>query len=187
MESKTGEFFFCVLESPFGCIRIFWRTSERGPLVNRILLPPPENGSFGSFGGGLRQFRETDPCELDSLPEDISRVVAGDGTVPSLDAIDMGVCSDFQRRVLLKEKQVPCGQVRTYGWLARSLNVPNAVRAVGRALATNPFPLVIPCHRIVLSSGWPGGYQGGSEMKRTLLHLEGVIFKDDGRVDLDRY
>jgi methylated-DNA-[protein]-cysteine S-methyltransferase len=186
-ESRVRGPFFFTLESPFGFIRILWRPSGRGSLVNRIMLPSSQDGTSGSFSERFPELLETDASRLGSLPDTVSRVLDGAGIKPSLDPIDMGVCSAFQRRVLLLERRVPCGQVRTYGWLSRSLNVPNAVRAVGRALSTNPFPLVIPCHRIVLSSGWPGGYQGGSEMKKTLLRLEGVIFKSDGRVDLERH
>jgi len=57
---------------------------------------------------------------------------------------------------------------------------------VGRALATNPFPLVIPCHRAVRSDGSLGGYQGGIGMKRKLLEMEGVQFKPSGKVAMDR-
>ncbi|HUT21711.1 MAG TPA: MGMT family protein, partial [Anaerolineae bacterium] len=57
-----------------------------------------------------------------------------------------------------------------------------AARAVGNALARNPFPLVIPCHRAIRAGGTLGGYQGGSGMKRALLEIEGVQFSGEGRV-----
>jgi methylated-DNA-[protein]-cysteine S-methyltransferase len=62
------------------------------------------------------------------------------------------------------------------------LGKPSAARAVGRALATNPFPIIIPCHRAVRSDGSLGGYQGGLAMKRALLEMEGVEFDARGRV-----
>ena len=57
----------------------------------------------------------------------------------------------------------------------------NAARAVGHALAANPFPLIIPCHRTIRSDRYPGGYQGGPAMKRALLEMEGIPFDDTGR------
>jgi methylated-DNA-[protein]-cysteine S-methyltransferase len=65
--------------------------------------------------------------------------------------------------------------------------VPGAARAVGTALARNPFPIIIPCHRTVRSNGDLGGFGGGLKMKRELLELEGVQFSTTGRVLTDRF
>jgi methylated-DNA-[protein]-cysteine S-methyltransferase len=70
--------------------------------------------------------------------------------------------------------------------IARHLGSPSGGRAVGRALATNPFPLLIPCHRAVRSTGELGGYQGGVDIKRRLLEMEGVEFTTSGKVVMDR-
>jgi methylated-DNA-[protein]-cysteine S-methyltransferase len=70
--------------------------------------------------------------------------------------------------------------------MAEHLGVPGGARAVGRALARNPFPVVIPCHRAVRTDGDLGGYQGGVPMKRALLEMEGVAFTEAGRVRMDR-
>jgi methylated-DNA-[protein]-cysteine S-methyltransferase len=70
---------------------------------------------------------------------------------------------------------VPYGNVDTYGGLARRIGRPRAARAVGGALNRNPIPIVVPCHRIVGSTGSLVGYAGGLERKRTLLGLEGAI------------
>jgi len=72
--------------------------------------------------------------------------------------------------------------VSTYGRIARKLGLPRAARAVGNALARNPFPLIIPCHRAVRFDGSLGGYAGGVRMKKMLLELEGVEFDRHGRV-----
>ncbi|MBN1135480.1 MAG: MGMT family protein [Anaerolineae bacterium] len=92
----------------------------------------------------------------------------------------------FQRRVLLAEYQIPRGWVSTYGRIATSLGSPGAARAVGNALAHNPFPILIPCHRAIQSGGRLGGFQGGVELKRALLELEGVEFSPTGQVVTDR-
>ena len=88
--------------------------------------------------------------------------------------LDWSRCSGFQRSVLSALARVPRGETITYAQLARKLNRPGAARAVGRALARNPFPIIRPCHRVVRSDGTVGGYAGGPRMKRALLQLEGA-------------
>jgi O-6-methylguanine DNA methyltransferase len=88
---------------------------------------------------------------------------------------DLRGLSDFERAVLLKALEIPRGEVRPYGWIAREIGRPRAVRAVGTALGHNPIPLFIPCHRVVRSDGHIGQYSlGGPEAKRTVLAAEGV-------------
>lgn len=84
-----------------------------------------------------------------------------------------GFCSVFQRKVLLAVSTIPRGEVRTYQSIAKQIGKPKSARAVGRALATNPLPLIIPCHRVICSDGKLGGYQGGLKMKKALLRKEG--------------
>ena len=78
------------------------------------------------------------------------------------------------------------GSLSTYGRIARELGVVGGGRAVGNALAANPFPLLIPCHRAVRSTGALGGYQGGLEMKKALLEMEGVVFSSPIKVSLNK-
>ena len=67
---------------------------------------------------------------------------------------------------------IPYGETRSYIWLAEQLGKMGAVRAVGQALARNPLPIIIPCHRVVAKDGQLGGFTGGMEIKRQLLYLE---------------
>ena len=77
--------------------------------------------------------------------------------------------------VWLKALEIPRGEVRAYGWIAAEIGRPKAVRAVGTALAHNPVPLVVPCHRVVRSDGSLGQYSlGGPDAKRTVLAAEGL-------------
>ncbi len=78
----------------------------------------------------------------------------------------------FQRRVWEELRRIPLGETRSYGDIARALGQPNAQRAVGRACATNPVPLIVPCHRVVRGDGDLGGYGLGPERKRKLLERE---------------
>jgi methylated-DNA-[protein]-cysteine S-methyltransferase len=88
--------------------------------------------------------------------------------------IDWRGIHTFQRAVLEATAAIPSGEVRTYGQLAHQLGRPRSARAVGRALATNPLPLVVPCHRVVGSDGDLRGYggPGGTKLKAWLLQLE---------------
>lgn len=81
--------------------------------------------------------------------------------------------TDFQRDVWDALIAIPYGEVRTYGEVASSVRRPRASRAVGNANHANPWPILVPCHRVVATSGL-GGYGGGDEVKRFLLDLEGV-------------
>ncbi len=89
--------------------------------------------------------------------------------------VDLRGLTSFERSVLEKTREIPSGEVRPYAWVAREIGRPRAVRAVGTALAHNPIPLLIPCHRVVRSDGATGAYSlGGAEVKREVLRAEGV-------------
>jgi O-6-methylguanine DNA methyltransferase len=88
--------------------------------------------------------------------------------------VDLSALGDFQQKVLRKCAEIPPGEIRPYGWIAREIGNPGAVRAVGTALGRNPIPVIIPCHRVVRTDGTIGNYAWGSEMKRELLEGEGL-------------
>jgi len=81
----------------------------------------------------------------------------------------------FQHDVWAALKAIPFGEVRTYAHIAAAVNRPRATRAVGNANHVNPWPVIVPCHRVVAKTGL-GGYGGGDEVKRFLLNLEGVHY-----------
>jgi O-6-methylguanine DNA methyltransferase len=88
---------------------------------------------------------------------------------------DLRSVTEFERAVLLKAREIPRGEVRTYGWIAEQIGRPAAVRAVGTALRKNPVPVLIPCHRVVRGDGHIGDYAlGGSHAKQLILASEGV-------------
>jgi O-6-methylguanine DNA methyltransferase len=89
--------------------------------------------------------------------------------------LDFSGLTEFQAAVLRATASIPTGQVRPYGWIAKEIGKPGAVRAVGTALARNPVPVVVPCHRVVRSDGHLGNYSlGEPENKRVLLESEGL-------------
>lgn len=91
------------------------------------------------------------------------------------DPLDPSLGTPFRRRVWEELRDVPRGQVVTYAELARRAGRPRAARAVGQAMARNPCPVVVPCHRVVGSDGSLVGYGGGIDLKAHLLGLEGVL------------
>jgi methylated-DNA-[protein]-cysteine S-methyltransferase len=86
--------------------------------------------------------------------------------------LDMSLSKGFRQLVQRHLPEIGYGQTRTYGQVAALVGNPRAVRAVGTACATNPLPVVVPCHRVLKADGTPGGYVGGQEAKVTLLTLE---------------
>lgn len=100
------------------------------------------------------------------------RVYLGGHKVTFADNLDLSQATTFQRKVWEITRLIPYGETRSYRWVAEQIGQPGAVRAVGQALARNPLPIIIPCHRVVASNNKLGGYSGGVEMKKYLLNLE---------------
>lgn len=119
--------------------------------------------------------------EVPAAVRDIAKAFEGffAGDCARLDdvAVDYSsVTNDFQRVVLQTlRKRVGPGRTISYGELAELVGHPGAARAVGTAMARNPVPIVVPCHRVLASGGGLGGYGGGLEMKKSLLRLEGAL------------
>ena len=90
-------------------------------------------------------------------------------------AVDLRLSAEFSRRVLEELAKVPYGETTTYGALAVRAARPRAARAVGTVMNRNPIPIVLPCHRVVGSTGSLVGYGGGLERKEQLLRLEGAL------------
>ncbi len=177
---------YVLVPSAFGTLGIVWRGTEEGPRVSRVLLP---NEQIPAQDLVVMTFPEANPLSCPAiveLGERIQRFLEGNAVGFELSLIALERCSEFQRGVLLAERRIPRGWVSTYGRLARSLGVPGGARAVGGALARNPFPIIIPCHRAIRSDGQLGGFQGGLKMKQSLLELEGVEVAQTGKVLMDR-
>ncbi len=173
------EYYYGALKSEFGRITVVWRFTDHK--IVRIFLPTQHDifeSSVYNMHGVARICKREASVELRA----IGSVLEGRAAVLSLDVLAWSMTRNFQRRVLRTEYNIPRGSISTYGRIAGKMGRPHAARAVGRALATNPFPLVIPCHRAIRSDGSLGGYAGGMRMKKRLLELEGIEFDNRGRV-----
>jgi O-6-methylguanine DNA methyltransferase len=140
-----------------------------------ITMISPVNGSSDAFEAGYRKRFGIQP-QPGNIPKQYGRALqkAAAGGEPGPVPIDLGSLSEFQLKVLNTLRKVPRGQVRTYAKLASLAGRPKAVRAVGNIMAHNPVPILIPCHRVVPSSGGVGNYGLGPQLKRELLAREGV-------------
>jgi methylated-DNA-[protein]-cysteine S-methyltransferase len=179
--TKSNNLYYLVKSTIFGKVTIAWQETPEIK-IKRIFLPTHR----ATFDNLYLRTTYSANHEIESLANDIADFFKGKAPRFNLDVVDLNLCSEFQRRVLIAEYGIPRGWVSTYGRIAKHLSQPYAVRAVGRALATNPFPIIIPCHRAIRADGTLGGYQGGLLMKKKLLEMEGNHFVNSKRIKMDR-
>jgi methylated-DNA-[protein]-cysteine S-methyltransferase len=111
------------------------------------------------------------PKRLDVAARELDEYFGGRRRVFDL-PLDLSLSKGFRQLVQRRLPEIGYGQTRTYGQVAQLVGNPKAVRAVGTACATNPLPVVVPCHRVLPAGGTPGRYVGGPTAKVTLLHME---------------
>jgi methylated-DNA-[protein]-cysteine S-methyltransferase len=111
------------------------------------------------------------PQRLDAAARELDEYFAGRRRAFDL-PLDLSLSAGFRQLVQRHLPDIGYGQTRSYGQVAALVGHPKAVRAVGTACATNPLPVVVPCHRVLRADGTPGGYVGGPDAKLTLLRLE---------------
>ena len=158
-----------------GCVLCTHAEVAEALHVSAALLNPRHAGGFiPPHAGGFLPDRAASALAARAELE-ILQYLAGRRrkfTVP----VDLSAAPPFHGKVLWALARIPYGQTVTYGELAARVGRPHGARAVGQAMACNPVPLVVPCHRVVASGGGLGGYRGGLDLKRRLLGLEGVRF-----------
>jgi methylated-DNA-[protein]-cysteine S-methyltransferase len=182
MNEKT--FSYRLLSSAFGNVGVVWKQDQTGttPMIVRIFLPREGFRSGEQVGEYYPGASSGSHPLIDPVIDQLSRYLSGEAVEFSLGRLDLSLCGAFQQKVLQADFQIPRGKVTPYSGLACRLSAPRAARAVGTALACNPFPLIIPCHRVIRSDGTLGGFGGGLKMKKALLEMEGVSFDRSGRV-----
>jgi methylated-DNA-[protein]-cysteine S-methyltransferase len=175
--------YYSTFDTKFGTCGILYRSIEDAGIV-RILLPEPRNEIISRIKKLHTDVAEAESSKIQGVIKDIVRYLNGESVTFSMNLLDTSVCYPFQLKVIKTERTIPRGKTAAYGWVAQKIDT-KGVRAVGTALARNPFPLVVPCHRAVRSDRTLGGFQGGLEMKRALLEMEGVEFDSKNRVQPD--
>ena len=160
---------YATVDSPLGPIFVAW--NGRG--VSWV-APRDQPAQFEArFTARVGRQIAAAPSLPERLAGAIARRLAGDRRVRI--PLDLRGHTPFEVAVWTKALEIPRGEVRPYGWIAAEIGRPKAVRAVGTALANNPVPLVVPCHRVVRSDGMIGQYSmGGPDAKRQVLAAEGL-------------
>ena len=164
-----------VFETPIGPCALAW--SERG-LIGVSL---PEHDAATTRARLLRRFPEAmgsqAPPEVLDARDRILELLSGEAADLSPIRLDLTGIGDFERRLYEALRAVPPGQVVSYGELAQRLDEPGAAQAVGQAMGKNPWPIVVPCHRVVGSNGKLGGFSapGGTRTKLKILEIEGAL------------
>ena len=135
------------------------RASCLGELAAFGASPNPSDPRVAEIEGLLQGYATESASSLDDYP------------------VDLPECTELQRDIWLALREIPRGETRSYGWLARRVGRPSAPRAIGAAVGSNPIPLWLPCHRVIASDGTLHGFGGGLAMKQALLELEGALPK----------
>ena len=170
--------YYRIFNTKYGNILILWKFKANIPKIYRIYLDK-EKPIINNL---LINNKELSCNMIYETIKNISLYFSGKNITFNLDIIDLDICPDFQKKVILTEYNIPRGYVSTYKKISTYLHNPNGSRAVGNALAKNPFPIIIPCHRAVKSDGTLGGYQGGIQMKYELLKMEGINFNKNNKI-----
>lgn len=177
MKSAT----YCVFETPLGACGIAWRMgadSDSQAIVTAVQLPeatPQATESRIARKSGANQ-PGIPPRQIAGVIEKIRKHLEGKAQDFRDVAVDLDGVTAFFRQVYEATRQIPPGQTRTYGEIAKEAGQPGAAQEVGQAMAKNPVPIIVPCHRVSAAGGKLGGFSapGGPATKAKLLALEGA-------------
>ena len=159
---------YAVIDSPIGAL--VGAVTERGVVLlafGRESLEP----SLQELSAGVSPRILEAPARLDPLRRELDEYFEARRTTFDL-PVDLRLVRGFRRKVLDATARIPYGRVATYREVAGRAGNPGAARAAGTALALNPVPIIVPCHRVLRTGGALGGYGGGLHRKRFLLDLE---------------
>jgi methylated-DNA-[protein]-cysteine S-methyltransferase len=168
--------------TPFGSVCIIWSVSKGSPRIIHVLLSRPELSAEKRAMMLFPDSRISSCAEIDAIAVSIKAYLEGENVEFPLDVVDLSICPAFHQLVLRAQHAIPRGKVSAYGLVAAHVGVPDGARAAGNALAGNPFPIIVPCHRTILANFRLGGFGSGIEMKRALLEMEGIVFDEAGRI-----
>jgi methylated-DNA-[protein]-cysteine S-methyltransferase len=176
----------CLRQSPFGPFAILWRVREGRQQICRVVLSRPGISAGQIVEASFSHVVPGSCAQIDDVAGMIEAFLHGEDIRFSLECVHFSSCSSFQQKVLRAEYEIPRGYVSTYKKIAAHVGIPLGARAVGTALAGNPFPIIIPCHRAIRTDGTLGGFQGGIVMKQVLLEAEGIEFSGNGHVKTEK-
>ncbi|MDQ5986420.1 MAG: Methylated-DNA--protein-cysteine methyltransferase [Syntrophus sp. SKADARSKE-3] len=179
----SADVYYRILQTPLGEIGLVWTETATTFSLCRILLPPPDGTIIDRVTEAFPLAASRKTADTDNLSNSIIQSIKGQPADFNFDILDLNPSTTFQRKVLSRCFLIPKGRVVTYGVLALSAGTPRGARAIGTVMANNPFPIIIPCHRVIRADRSLGGFGGGLAMKKALLIHEEVRFDQDGKVD----
>ena len=159
-----------VFSTCFGFAAIIYR--EQPFLIIKVFLPRTSRKDLCEFIKNKGWSKRGGHPEALSISESIVDYFTGKPIQPYWDHISMIGLTNFQQSVLVATTKIPYGALRSYQAIAVTIGRPRAYRAVGSALAKNPFPILIPCHRVIRSDNSIGQFGGGTALKQRLIELE---------------
>ena len=166
---------FTLFETAIGACGVVW--GERGILAVQL----PEADTERTRARVLRRFPDAQdappPQPVQSAIEAMIALLQGEHVDLTGVELDMDGLDPFNRRACDLARTIPPGQTMTYGQIASRLGEPNAAQAVGQAMGKNPFPIIVPCHRVTAAGGKMGGFSapGGARTKLKMLEIEGAL------------
>ena len=178
--------FFNTFTSLFEAFTIVWKEDGSNLWIQRVFLSDNDQKSEDKALKLYKNIKLGSHSQITTLGKKIQQFFKGVIVEFDLDWLDFKSCSETQKKVLIAEYKIPRGWVSTYKRIAIEIGMVNGGRVIGNALAKNPLPILIPCHRAIKSNGELGGYQGGVEMKQKLLEMEGIKFTSKGKVLTDK-
>jgi methylated-DNA-[protein]-cysteine S-methyltransferase len=161
-----------IFHTDFDSVAIVWFKNNKQIKIKEVVISNPK---FSAEQRVAVKYPDSNfsTCEkVTQLAEKIKNYCQGKNEEFSLDIFDFSQISEFRKNVYLTLFKTKRGETLSYGELALISGYPKAARAVGTAMKNNPFPFVIPCHRVIKSDGSLGGFFGAEEMKRKLIQLE---------------
>ena len=163
-------------------IGLVWDDGGGKPQLEYIYLPNPKRQLNKRIMKDFPEINKVPRRIPGAIDDSIVKLYLGQKEYFDLSLLNLSRLTEFSAKVLRETCKIPRGKVATYSGLAAKIASPRAARAVGTALANNPFPLIIPCHRVVRADGSTGQFGGGSAMKRELLKKENVVFDLKGKI-----
>jgi methylated-DNA-[protein]-cysteine S-methyltransferase len=174
--------FYQIIDVGKESIGIVWQYNGRKIQVEHIFLPCANKELLAKIKKEFPGVIANPKKMPGKAATQIAAFYSGSKIKFDLSVLNLKKLSGFSAKVLKESCKIPYGKVATYSGLAVKAGSPRAARAVGTAMANNPFPLIIPCHRVVRSDGTLGGFGGGLKMKKELLQREGVTFDKKTKV-----
>ena len=172
---------YVVINSLIGEITIVW--DDTNMILKEILLPDnnTKKSNLGNISYHGVLFENHPSKHIHNWMSKIKDAIKGIDIEFDINKLDLSELTDFQRLVLEKQFEIPHGKVTSYKELAKMIEKPRSARPIANVLASNPFPIIIPCHRTVLATWEVGGYAGikNNYYKKFLLSNEGVKISGD--------